>query len=343
MLEPTDIIRLEDDAVVILDQTLLPGDVRERRCGSVPALVDAIRVLAVRGAPSLGVAGAMGVALAAAQASDDPAALREEVRRAGEDLAAARPTAVNLAWGVDQVLELLDEPWDDADDLRGALAARARALHAEEVERCRRMGVHGAELFGARAQLLTQCNAGALATAGHGSALGVVRALVEAGQEPHVWVPETRPLLQGARLTAWELAVDGIAHTLVTDNAVASLFGDGRLDGVVVGADRIAANGDVANKIGTYGLAVLARFHDVPFYVVAPSSTIDPSARTGADIPIEERGRSEVAQLGGRDIAPATTPCRNPAFDVTPAGLITAIITEAGVLHAPFDLALAGA
>jgi methylthioribose-1-phosphate isomerase len=296
----------------------------------------------VRGAPSLGVAGAMGVALAAAQGPDDPTALRAQVERAAAHLASARPTAVNLAWGVDQALEVLDEAWDDADDLRRALAARARAVHGVEVERCRRMGAHGAALFGRRAQLLTQCNAGALATAGYGSALGVVRALADGGQHPHVWVPETRPLLQGARLTAWELATDGIDHTLVTDNAVASLFGEGRIDGVVVGADRIAANGDAANKIGTYGLAVLARYHEVPFYVVAPTSTVDPSARTGADIPIEERSRDEVARHAGHELAPPTTPCRNPAFDVTPAGLITAIITEAGVLDAPFDLALVG-
>ena len=337
MLRPDHIIRLEDDAVVLLDQTLLPHEARERRCTSVPELVDAIRVLAVRGAPALGVAGAMGVALAAATGPSEPTALVAHVRAAAELLAAARPTAVNLAWGVAQALEVLDgDAWREAGELRDLLAERARRIHGDEVERCRRMGAHGASLFDAAPRVLTQCNAGGLATGGYGSALGVVRALAERGAGPRVWVPETRPLLQGARLTAWELLQDGIEHTLVTDNAVAALFAHGEVDGVVVGADRIAANGDVANKIGTYGLAVLARFHGVPFYVAAPSSTIDAATPTGAEIPIEERAGAEVSTLAGRAIAPAGSPTRNEAFDVTPAALVTAIVTEEGVLRPPF-------
>ncbi len=341
MLRPEDIIRLEDDAVVVLDQTLLPAEHRERRCESVDALVEAIRTLAIRGAPALGVAGAMGVALAAARGSDDPDALRREVGAAAERLRAARPTAVNLAWGVDQALAAVDG--GGADDVRASTAAAARRVHADEVERCRRMGAHGAALVPRDARLLTQCNAGGLATGGYGSALGVVRALVERGGQPHVWVPETRPLLQGARLTAWELAQDDVRHTLVTDNGVAALFGQGEVEAVVVGADRIAANGDVANKIGTYGLAVMARFHDVPFYVAAPSSTIDPATATGREIVIEQRDPGEVASFAGRATAPASTPCRNEAFDVTPAALVTAIVTEDGVHEPPYDWSGRGA
>ncbi len=199
------------------------------------------------------------------------------------------------------------------------------------------MGAHGAALFGDAPRLVTQCNAGGLATGGYGTALGVVQALAERGARPHVWVPETRPLLQGARLTAFELAEEGIAHTLLTDNAVAHVFGRGEVDGVVVGADRIARNGDTANKIGTYALAVLAHHHGVPFYVVAPTSTVDAATPDGAAIPIEERARDEVAAFAGRPTAPAASPVRNPAFDVTPASLITAIVTEAGVHRPPYD------
>jgi methylthioribose-1-phosphate isomerase len=336
MLAPHEIIRLEGDAVVLLDQTRLPAERVERRCTTVGELVDAIRELAVRGAPALGVAGAMGVALAAARAPDDPDGLRRAVREAADQLSVARPTAVNLAWGVGQALAVLDGPWAGAAEVRAALADCARRVHGDEVERCRRMGQHGATLFADRPRIVTQCNAGGLATGGYGTALGVVHALAERQADPHVWVPETRPLLQGARLTAWELAAEGIAHTLLTDNAVAHVFGTGDVDGVVVGADRIAANGDTANKIGTYALAVLARHHEVPFYVVAPTSSIDAATPDGARIPIEERARDEVAAFGGRATAPAASPVRNPAFDVTPAFLITAIVTEEGIHRPPY-------
>jgi len=339
VLRPDDVIRLEGDAVALLDQTLLPGERRDRRCRDVAALIVAIRELAIRGAPSLGVAGAMGVALAALLAPDDEAGFRAAVAADAASLAQARPTAVNLAWGVAEALEELAGPWRGADAARVALARRARALQEDEVERGRRMGAHLAALLPDDARVLTQCNAGALACGGYGSALGVARTLHEDGRGVHVWVPETRPLLQGARLTAWECAEDGIPHTLVTDNAAATIFAAGEVDAVIVGADRIAVNGDVANKIGTYALAVLADHHGVPFYVVAPSSTIDPATPDGAAIPIEERDRDEVASFGTHVTAPAGTAVRNPAFDVTPAALIGGIATEDGVIRPPYALA----
>jgi methylthioribose-1-phosphate isomerase len=237
---------------------------------------------------------------------------------------------------------VLDEPWVRAGDLRAALADCARRVHADEVERCRRMGQHGAALFGDRPRIVTQCNAGGLATGGYGTALGVVHALAERQADPHVWVPETRPLLQGARLTAWELAEDGIAHTLVTDNAVAHVFGSGEVDGVVVGADRIAANGDTANNIGTYSVAVLAKENGVPFYVAAPLSTIDLATPNGGGIPIEERPAREVTHIGPSQVTPVGARIRNPAFDVTPARYITAIVTEKGIARPDYAVTLPG-
>jgi methylthioribose-1-phosphate isomerase len=338
VLQPHDIIRLEDEAVVVLDQTRLPGERVERRCTTVAELVEAIRVLAVRGAPALGVAGAMGIALAAGTAPEHPVGMRQYLAEQGALLTAARPTAVNLAWGVQQALAELDRDVRSVQEARGRIAARARRIHDDEVARCRAMGAHGAGLFGDRAELMTQCNTGGLATGGYGTALGVVFALAERGGDPHVYVPETRPLLQGARLTAYELAEAGVRHTLVTDNAAGAILREGAVAGILVGADRIAANGDTANKIGTYNLAVLARHHDVPFCVVAPSSTIDPATPSGEAIPIEQRSGVEVTGFGGVVTAPAATTARNDAFDVTPAGLVTAIVTEHGVLRAPYDL-----
>jgi methylthioribose-1-phosphate isomerase len=278
----------------------------------------------------------MGVALAAARGPEEPAALRAYVENQARRVAHARPTAVNLAWGVGQALAELERPWRTPQELRGRLAARAASVHEQEVERCRAMGRHGAALLADGVRLMTVCNAGGLATGGYGSALGVVRALAERGGAPQVWVPETRPLLQGARLTAWECAEEGIRHTLVTDNAAGALFAEGSVDGVVVGADRIAANGDTANKIGTYPLAVLAHHHGVPFYVVAPTSTIDPATPDGAAIPIEQRAAAEVTEWGGVATAPAGTAARNDAFDVTPAGLIAAFVSERGVARPPY-------
>jgi methylthioribose-1-phosphate isomerase len=270
----------------------------------VPELADAIRTLAVRGAPAIGVAAAYGLALAALRGDD--------LAEAERVLAASRPTAVNLFWALERVR---DDPTPE----------RARALHAEEVARCERMAAHAAELFPPGTRALTHCNAGGLATGGYGSAVGALRAAWERGLLEHVLVDETRPLLQGARLTAWELERAGIPHAVIADAAAASLMARGEVDLVVTGADRIAANGDTANKIGTYALAVLARHHEIPLYVVAPTSTIDPATPDGAGIPIEERDPGEVTTRFA---------ARNPAFDVTPAPLITAIVTEEGVWRA---------
>jgi methylthioribose-1-phosphate isomerase len=304
-------IEWRDGVVRLIDQRRLPGDLVFLDCRTVDEVCDAIASLAVRGAPALGAAGAMGVALA---------------RRTGEPLEAAaarlrstRPTAVNLAWGVDRALAA-DDP--EAEALR---------IAADDVERNRRMGKHGASLLPEGVRPLTHCNAGALACVGWGTALGVVRAAHEAGLKPDVWVGETRPVLQGARLTAWELSRLGIPHRLIADGAAASLMAAGEVDCVLVGADRIAANGDVANKVGTYGLAVLARHHGVPFYVVAPRSTFDAEVPDGASIPIERRGADEVLVIGGHRVAPDRTDAENRAFDVTPAELVTAYVTEDGV------------
>jgi methylthioribose-1-phosphate isomerase len=300
-----------DGVVRLIDQRRLPEELTFVECGTVDELCEAITTLAVRGAPALGAAGAMGVALAAA--TGEP--LADAARR----LKATRPTAVNLAWGVDRALGAGDP------------AAEAVRIAAEDVERNRRLGANGAELLPHDARVLTHCNAGSLACVGYGTALGVIRAAHERGRRPSVWVDETRPVLQGARLTAWELGRLGIPYTLVADAMAGSLFGSGDVDAVIVGADRIAANGDVANKIGTYGLAVLARHHGVPFYVAAPVSTFDPGTPDGAAIPVERRDGDEVAVLAGRRLAPEGAAVENRAFDVTPAALVTAYVTEEGI------------
>ena len=310
VLEPHHIIRLEEDAVVLLDQRLVPEALVELRCHDATELAEAIRSLAVRGAPAIGIAAAYGMALAASRGHD--------LDEAFDLLAASRPTAVNLRWALD---EMRPDPSPE----------RARRIHSDEVERCRAMGANAAGLVPAAAAILTHCNAGALATGGYGSAVGAIRAAAERGGVRHVWVDETRPLLQGARLTAFELEAVGIPFSVIVEGAAASRMAAGEVDVVVTGADRIAANGDSANKIGTYALAVLARHHEIPFLIVAPSSTIDPSADNGAAIPIEERDGGEVT---------SRFPARNPAFDVTPAELITAIVTEVGVHRAPYTVSL---
>ena len=276
--------------------------------------------MVVRGAPAIGVSAAFGIAMAARAGEnlDDAARL----------LKASRPTAVNLAWAVDRML---------AHD--GDLTAEAERILAEDVEANRRMGRFGAQLLGETATVLTHCNAGALATGGYGTALGVIRAAVESGKRVAVFADETRPYLQGARLTAWELQQDGIDVTLITDNMSGHFFQQGKFDAVIVGADRIAANGDAANKIGTYTVAVLAHVHGVPFYVAAPMSTVDPACPSGAHIPIEQRSAQEVTEILGARIAPEGIHVEHPAFDVTPARLITAIITEKGVFRPPYDFA----
>jgi methylthioribose-1-phosphate isomerase len=302
--------RFEDAALLILDQRALPGEERWIRCETVEQVADCIRALAVRGAPAIGIAAAYGMALA-----DDREAAAELLR-------STRPTAVNLAWALEQCR--------GADDPLSV----ARRLHREQHEADRRLAELGAELFGDGTRALTHCNTGALATGGIGTACGVLRVAWDQGRLAEVWVDETRPLLQGSRLTAWELRQAGIPHKVVADSAAGSLMAQGRVDRVIVGADRIAANGDVANKVGTYPLAVLADRHDVPFYVAAPVSTIDPDTPDGASIPIEERDPAEVVTGGD---------AFNPAFDVTPAELVTAIVTEAGVLKPPYGEAIANA
>lgn len=306
VLDPERIVRLEDDAVVVLDQRRLPGAIVELRCHDAGELANAIVTLAVRGAPAIGIAAAYGMALAAVKGDD--------VDDAYAVLAASRPTAINLRWALD---EMRLDPTRE----------RARRIHEDEVDRCRRMGAFAAELVPPSARVLTHCNAGGLATGGYGSAVGAVRAAFEQGKVDHVWVGETRPLLQGARLTAFELEALGIPHAVIVDGAAAARMGVGEVDIVITGADRIAGNGDTANKIGTYALAVLARHHGIPFVIVAPTSTIDPATEDGAAIPIEERDGSEVTSRFS---------ARNPAFDVTPADLISAIVTEEGIHHAPY-------
>jgi len=316
--------------VRLIDQRRLPGRLVFLDCRRVDELVDAIKTLAVRGAPALGAAGAFGVALAAETLST-----RRDVRAAARRIAQSRPTAVNLATGVDYALAAYETGGPDA-----ALAA-AEELARADVVRNRALGAHGVALLPDRARVLTHCNTGALACVGYGTALGVIRAAADAGRSPRVWVDETRPLLQGARLTMFELERLHIDATLIADSAAASLMGAGDVDVVIVGADRIAANGDVANKVGTYSLAVLARHHGLPFYVAAPTSTIDLATPNGAAIRIEQRDPDEVRAFGGRAVAPAGAAVRNPAFDVTPARLVTAIVTEVGVARRPYGRSLA--
>jgi len=313
-LSPERIVRLEDERVVLLDQRRLPDEEVEHACQSAAEVAEAIRTMVVRGAPAIGIAAAYGYALAAAQG--------EDLDEATALLAAARPTAVNLTWALEEMRH--------AD---GDLAERAREIHREEVERCKRMAEHAAELFTPGTRALTHCNAGGLATGGYGTALGALRRAWEDGLVRHVFVNETRPLLQGSRLTAWELEALGVPHTVIADSAAGALMAAREVECVVTGADRIAANGDTANKIGTYSLAVLAAHHDLPFFVVAPSSTVDSVTPAGADIPIEERDSAEVTPR---------FPARNPAFDVTPAALITAIVTEEGVHRPPYAGSLSG-
>ena len=332
ILSPHAIVRLEDDAVVMLDQRRLPAETVVLRLSTWQQVAEAIREMAVRGAPAIGVAAAYGVALAAAKSgAGSVEVLREDVARAGAGLAAARPTAVNLPWAVERMVEEAARAHRDPAALREALRERAEAIHAEEVERCVRIGEHGAGLLRAGAQVLTHCNAGALATGGFGTALGIIRTAHRRDPSLHVWVDETRPLLQGARLTAWELQQEEISATLITDSTAAWLMAERKVDAVVTGADRIARNGDTANKIGTYGLAVLARAHGLPFYIAAPTSTIDTAIESGRDIPIEHRRGEEVAAGAAEGVG-----VYNPAFDVTPAEYVSAIVTERGVHRPPY-------
>jgi methylthioribose-1-phosphate isomerase len=317
-------LRWEDGVLYLLDQLRLPGEEVWVACRSPEEVADAIRRMVVRGAPAIGCAAAYGVALAARAGAP--------LAQAIDLLATSRPTAVNLFWALGEMRRAGSDP--------AALEARAIEIQADDIAMCRAIGKHGAALIPDNATVLTHCNAGALATGGYGTALGVVRGAREAGKSLRVFADETRPFLQGARLTAWELDKSGIDVTVIPDAAAAFLMSRGEVSCVVVGADRIAANGDVANKIGTYALALAAARHSVPFYVAAPSSTLDLDTATGADIPIEERDGAELLRLGDTALAPAGVPGRYPAFDITPAELVTAIITEAGVARPPYDISL---
>ncbi|MGD8276583.1 MAG: S-methyl-5-thioribose-1-phosphate isomerase [Gemmatimonadota bacterium] len=332
----------DGDAVEILDQTRLPEAEVRIRLRTIPELVEAIAVLRVRGAPAIGVTAALGLAVVMARQARAPAdVFRAELEDAADELRAARPTAVNLAWAVDRMLAAAATRNDPAA-IALRLQVEADTILAEDREMCRRIGEYGLSLFpDGDVSMLTVCNAGALATAGIGTALAPVYTAHAAGRHVAVFAPETRPLLQGSRITAWELSRAGIDVTVLPDSAAALLLRDRRVDLVMVGADRIAANGDVANKVGTYALAVLASHHAVPFYVAAPASTLDGDAPTGSEIPIEHRDADEVRRGFGRPTAPARVSVYAPAFDVTPHALITAIVTDRGVLRPPFAPAIA--
>lgn len=329
----------QDETLYLIDQTRLPLEEVSIACRDEHEVARAIVEMRVRGAPAIGVAAAYGVALAARRAEgDSPARVLGAVREAVAELRATRPTAVNLFWALERMQRQAERlaAEGDADALRNGLLTEAQEMAAEDERTNRQIGLHGAELVRDGDTILTHCNAGALATVAYGTALGVVRAAHEQGKRIHVLADETRPFLQGARLTAWELQRDGIPVTLITDN-MAGHFLKTRVNLVVVGADRIAANGDTANKIGTYGLAVIAHENRVPFYIAAPLSTIDPSIASGDEIPIEERSADEVTSISGVRIAPEGVPAAHPAFDVTPARYISGIIAEAGVLRAPYE------
>jgi methylthioribose-1-phosphate isomerase len=334
-----------DEGVRFLDQTRLPLEETYVLAKTYEDVADVIKTMVVRGAPAIGVAAAMGVALGT---KTSPAKSAEElaadVKTMSKALAATRPTAVNLFWAIERMNLKFDAlkaaPNATLDSIKAGLIAEALAMYDEDIAACKAMGDFGAELMPEEGGVLTHCNAGALATCGYGTALGVIRSAVAQGRRLIVYADETRPFLQGARLTAWELMHDGIPTKIICDSMAASRMRAGKIKAVVVGADRIAANGDVANKVGTYGVAVLAKEHGIPFYVAAPWSTIDLNTLTGDAIPIEERAAVEVTHHGGKQLTPHGVGIENPAFDVTPAKYVTAIITERGVLRAPYDESL---
>ena len=338
MTAPT--LEYREGSIWLLDQTRLPLETVFFECRDIETVAEAITSLRVRGAPAIGLTAAFGVAMVAVQLADERGSqsdFRAGIAAAAAELAATRPTAVNLFWALERMRALLDA-WNGASarEMAERLLDEASHMLAEDEADNRAMGQHGAELIPDGANILTHCNAGALATGAYGTALGVIQAAHEAGKRIHVWVDETRPLLQGARLTTWELREAGIPHTLITDNMAGHFMRRGEIDLAMVGADRIVANGDGANKIGTYSVAVLAHAHDLPFYFVAPTSTVDLTILEGSHIPIEERKPEEVTLFRGVRTAPEGTHVANPAFDVTPARLVTAIVTERGVVRAPF-------
>jgi methylthioribose-1-phosphate isomerase len=337
-------IDLQDDVIVMVDQRKLPGEEVYVRCRTAPEVAKAIRTMVIRGAPAIGVAAAYGLALGAKRCREKGTKqFAVEFQKTCDLMAATRPTAVNLFWAIDRMKRAFADgaqAGESPEEIVGRLEREAKAIHDEDVANCRTMGGFGAEMVKDGARVLTHCNAGALATAGYGSALGVIRAAVEQGKKIAVFADETRPFMQGARLTAWELVRDGINTTVITESMAGPLMRDGEIDIVVVGADRIAANGDTANKIGTYTVAVLAHEHSIPFYIAAPISTIDLATPEGKLIPIEERDQREVTHFGTARVTPEGAHTRNPAFDVTPHRYITGIITERGILRPPYSESL---
>jgi methylthioribose-1-phosphate isomerase len=338
-------IEWNDDAVVMIDQRKLPGAEVYVSCRSAKEVAKAIKTMVIRGAPAIGVAAAMGIALGMRKSkATGTKQFATEFQKVCDLMADTRPTAVNLFWAIDRMkgtFAAVAQNGASVGEIKERLDLEARHIHDEDVASCRSLGAHGASLVPDDARILTHCNAGALATAGFGTALGVIRAAVEQGKRVAVLADETRPFLQGARLTAWELVRDGIDTTVITDNMAGSIMRLERIDLVVVGADRIAANGDVANKVGTYPVAVLAREHGIPFYVAAPISTVDLQTADGGGIPIEERNAREVTHVGPSRLTPGGAKVRNPAFDVTPAKYVTAIITERGIARPPYTESLA--
>jgi methylthioribose-1-phosphate isomerase len=338
-------IEWKDDVVVMIDQRKLPSTEIYVTCKTANEVAKAIKTMVIRGAPAIGVAAAMGIALGMKRSTaTGTKQFTTEFQKTCELMAATRPTAVNLFWAIERMKTVFAAAAQDGcsvDEIKQRLVAEALRIHDSDVESCRALGAHGATLVPDSARILTHCNAGALATAGYGTALGVVRAAAEQGKKIAVLADETRPFLQGARLTAWELVKDGIDTTVITDNMAGTMMRLGNVDLVVVGADRIAANGDVANKVGTYGVAVLAKEHGIPFYVAAPISTVDLATADGSGIPIEERPDKEVTHVGSSQLTPQGARIRNPAFDVTPSKYVTAIITEQGIARPPYSESLA--
>lgn len=333
-----------EDGVRFIDQTKLPTEETYVTCKTYQEVADVIRNMVVRGAPAIGVAAGMGIALGVKNSKAESLGdLKRDLDQICDVLGKTRPTAVNLFWAIRRMQEKFEAVRGrPVEQIKQALIEEAQRMHAEDIAANQAMGRHGATLMPASGGVLTHCNAGALATAGYGTALGVIRAAVEQGKKIHVYADETRPFLQGSRLTAWELVKDGIPTTVISDNMSGAIMRQGKIGAVIVGADRIAANGDVANKIGTYTVAVLAKEHGIPFYVAAPTSTVDLETPDGSKIPIEQRNPAEVTTIAGKLMTPAGVEIENPAFDVTPAKYVTAIVTERGIARAPYGESLAG-
>jgi methylthioribose-1-phosphate isomerase len=339
---PLQTVKWVNGKVRLIDQTALPEKLQYVELADWREVAEAIRTMVVRGAPAIGCSAALGMALGARGIiAENREAFLRRVSGIAETFRVARPTAVNLGWAIDRILDVAQNTEGNPVDLKDAILSEAIKMLDEDIESNRRMGKYGAALLSDNANVLTHCNAGALATVGYGTALGVIRAAVEEGKKVHVYADETRPRLQGMKLTAWELAQDNIPVTVIADNMAASLMRQGKIDCVVVGADRIASNGDTANKIGTYGVAVLAKHHNIPFYVAAPFSTIDMKLASGIQIPIEQRETVEMTHIEGIRVAPEDVPVLNPAFDITPGELVTAFITEQGVIEPPYETTLA--